>query len=61
MWLRLGIGARAFGVRGGISNRGFGVGVGPVSVGSSWRRRRRSGRRGGGWSGLIPILLFVGS
>ena len=60
MRLRLGIGGRAFGVRGGISNRGFGVGVGPVSVGSSWRRRRRSGRRGGGWSGLIPILLVVG-
>jgi hypothetical protein len=56
--MRLGIGGRAFGVRGGISNRGFGVGVGPVSVGSSWRRRRR--RRGGGWSGLIPILLVVG-
>jgi hypothetical protein len=55
--LRLGIGGRAFGVRGGISNRGFGVGVGPLSVGSSWRRRRR--RSGGGW-GLILILAAIG-
>ena len=59
MRLRLGIGGRAFGVRGGISTRGFGVGVGPVSVGSSWRGRRGR-RRGGGWVGLLPILLVVG-
>lgn len=43
MRLRLGVGGRAFGVRGGISTRGAGVGAGPLSVGTSWRRRRRSG------------------
>ncbi|MGO9101092.1 hypothetical protein [Mycobacterium sp.] len=59
MRLRLGVGGRALGVRGGISTRGFGVGVGPVSAGSSWRGRRRR-RSGGGWAGLILILAAVG-
>jgi hypothetical protein len=58
--LRLGIGGRAFGVRGGVSNTGFGVGVGPVSAGTSWRRRRRSRKSGGGWGVLILIALVVG-
>ncbi len=32
-----GIGGGAFGVRGGISTRGVGVGLGPFSAGTSWR------------------------
>jgi hypothetical protein len=59
MRTRLGIGVRAFGVRGGVSTRGFGVGVGPLSAGGSWRRRRR-GSSGGGWIGVIAILAAVG-
>jgi hypothetical protein len=60
---RLGIGGRAFGVRGGISNRGFGVGVGPFSAGSSWggSRPRRSGRSGSGGGGRSGKPGYVGA
>lgn len=47
-----GIGGGAFGVRGGISTRGIGVGVGPLSAGTSWRS---GGSSGGG--GLIAWLI----
>lgn len=50
--VRLGIGGGAFGVRGGISTRGIGVGVGPFSAGTSWR----SGGSGGG--GLLAWLVL---
>jgi hypothetical protein len=55
--MRLGIGGGAFGVRGGISTRGFGVGVGPFSAGSSWRGRRRSGD--GVFIGFVLVAVFV--
>lgn len=42
--MRFGVGGRLLGVRVGVSNRGFGGGVGPFSVGVS-RRRRRKRRR----------------
>jgi hypothetical protein len=58
--LRLGVGGKAFGVRGGISTRGFGVGVGPVSAGWSWRRRRRRRSGGSGGTGGWSLLLLVG-
>ncbi len=60
MRLRLGVGGKAFGVRGGISNRGFGVGAGPVSVASSWRRRRRRSRRSSGGADGWFLLLIIG-
>ncbi|MBO0884130.1 MAG: hypothetical protein J2P17_28135 [Mycobacterium sp.] len=46
--MRIGIGGSMFGLRAGISNKGFGFGAGPISVGAGWpraRRRRRSVRR----------------
>jgi hypothetical protein len=52
--MRLGIGGGAFGVRGGISTRGVGFGVGPFSAGTSWRGGRSSG---GGGGGLLAILI----
>lgn len=45
--MRFGIGGRAFGVRAGISTRGFGVGVGPLSAGHAWRRTGNRGRSSG--------------
>lgn len=57
--MRLGIGGKAFGVRGGISNRGFGMGVGPVSAGGSWPRGRRRRRSKGGSGGLFVLLLCI--
>jgi hypothetical protein len=59
--VRLGIGGGAFGVRGGISTRGVGVGVGPFSAGTSWRRRRRSGGSGGfvAWLFVAGLVAFV--
>ncbi len=36
--MKLGVGGKLLGVHGGISTRGFGVGLGPLSVGSSWGR-----------------------
>lgn len=54
--MRIGLGGSLFGIRGGVSNRGFGLGIGPVSVGSSWRRR---GRRSSGDS-FIGFVFVVG-
>lgn len=64
--VRIGVGGKIFGVRAGISNRGIGMGLGPVSAGTSWRGGPRwSGgghrpRRGGGSSvnGIVVLLLF---
>jgi hypothetical protein len=55
--MRLGIGGGAFGVRGGISTRGVGVGVGPLSAGTSWRGRRS--RKSGGGNGLIAFIIAL--
>lgn len=58
--VRLGIGGGAFGVRGGISTRGVGVGVGPFSAGTSWRSK--GPRRGGGllaWLILCGVFLLI--
>jgi hypothetical protein len=52
--MRIGVGGGAFGVRGGISNRGIGIGAGPLSAGTAWRRR------GSGGGGLLA-WLFVGA
>lgn len=56
--MRLGVGGGAFGVRGGISTRGVGVGVGPFSAGSSWRR---GGSGGGGFFAwlIAAVLVFL--
>ena len=56
-------GGKAFGVRGGDSSRGFGVGVGPLCARSSWKRRSSRSRRSGdsGWvlsGGLLAFLLY---
>jgi PASTA domain len=55
--LRLGIGGKALGLRGGISTRGVGIGAGPFSAGSSWRGRRS--RKSGGGLGLFFIALIL--
>jgi hypothetical protein len=55
--MRLGIGGRAFGVRGGISTREVGVGVGPLSAGTSWRGRRSP--TSGGSNGLIAFIIAL--
>jgi hypothetical protein len=52
--MRLGVGGGAFGVRGGISTRGVGVGAGPFSAGTSWGRRR-----GGGDGGFIGFAIIA--
>jgi len=57
-------GGKAFGVRGGDSSRGFGVGVGPLCARSSWKRRSSRSRRSGdsGWvlsGGLLAFLLLL--
>ncbi|ORA39207.1 hypothetical protein [Mycobacterium aquaticum] len=52
--MRLGIGGGAFGVRGGISTRGVGVGVGPFSAGTSWRGG------GGGGGGYVAWVILAG-
>jgi len=61
--VRIGIGGGAFGVRGGISNRGIGVGVGPLSVGTSWgsRRKSRSRGRGSGDGGALAFAVIAGA
>jgi hypothetical protein len=53
--MRFGVGGGAFGVRGGISNRGIGVGAGPLSVGTSWR----SSAGGSGFFGQLFGLLIL--
>jgi hypothetical protein len=56
----LGIGGGAFGVRGGTSTRGVGVGVGPLSAGTSWRGKGSSG--GGGliaWLLAAAVVFFI--
>ena len=55
--MRLGIGGGALGFRGGISTRGIGVGVGPLSAGTSWGGRRRRSSSGGG--GFFVFLVAV--
>lgn len=58
--MRLGIGGGAFGVRGGISTRGFGIGVGPLSAGSSWGgRRRRSGDGSFIGFAIVAVVFFL--
>lgn len=61
--VRLGIGGGAFGVRGGISNRGIGVGVGPLSMGTSWggRSKSRSRGRGSGDGGALAFAVIAGA
>jgi hypothetical protein len=54
--MRLGIGGGAFGIRGGISTRGMGVGVGPFSAGTSWRGGRRRGSSAGNGSFIVFLL-----
>mgnify|MGYP001309317437 CR=1 FL=1 len=54
--MRVGVGGRAGPVRAGVSNRGVGAGVGPVSVGSSFN--------GGcgeliGWAFAVVVLGYV--
>lgn len=44
--MRIGIGGGLGPFRGGLSNKGFGVGVGPISVGGSWKRGRRASSDG---------------
>lgn len=53
-----GIGGGAFGIRGGVSTRGVGVGIGPFSAGTSWR----GGSGGGGlvaWLFVAAIFFFI--
>lgn len=57
--MRIGLGGSALGLRGGISNQGFGVGVGPFSAGSSWGRRRRSSRDGGGFFAFLALVVSI--
>jgi hypothetical protein len=59
--MRLGVGGGAFGVRGGISTRGVGVGVGPFSAGTSWRGGRSRGGGGGllAWLIVAALIFFV--
>lgn len=54
--MKFGVGGRVAGVRMGVSSRGYGVGVGPVSAGGSWHRR---GRRGGSSSGGATLFALV--
>ncbi len=51
--VRLGFGGKILGVRGGVSNKGFGVGVGPFSAGSAWKsgKARRPSTKGAPKSG----------
>jgi hypothetical protein len=54
--MRLGVGGGVFGIRGGISTRGLGVGVGPFSAGTSWRR---GGSGGSGFFAWLIVAMFV--
>lgn len=57
--MRIGIGGGAFGVRGGISNRGVGVGLGPLSVGTGWGRRSRRSSGDAGFIGFVMVAGFL--
>lgn len=57
-----GIGGGMFGVRGGISTRGIGLGVGPFSAGTSWRGGSSGGGGGGGllaWLIAAAVIFFI--
>ncbi|WP_405138005.1 hypothetical protein [Nocardia sp. NBC_01388] len=57
--MRIGFGGKAFGVRAGVSTRGIGAGVGPLSAGAAWGGRRPTTRyRSSGGGG--PIVALVG-
>ena len=56
----LGIGGGVFGARGGISTRGVGVGVGPLSAGTSWRGKNRP-EAAGSLLGCLPLPLSSSS
>jgi hypothetical protein len=53
--VKVGVGGRVGPVRGGVSNRGVGVGVGPGSVGHARRGRRSSGSS----IGFVGFLAFL--
>jgi hypothetical protein len=57
--VRSGIGGGAFGVRGGISTRGVGVCVGPLSAGTSWRGGGAGGGGFLGWLIAAGILVLI--
>ena len=59
--MKFGIGGGIGPFRAGVSNKGFGVGAGPLSAGDSWKAGKRRGRRPGGesrGSDAHPIVLF---
>ena len=56
--MRIGLGGSAFGLRGGLSNRGLGVGVGPLSIGTSFRRRHGHRSRRGGGADSAGVLII---
>jgi hypothetical protein len=55
--MKIGIGGSAGGVRAGVSNRGVGAGVGPLSAGKSFRGRTTNS--GGDTEDAINTVLFV--
>lgn len=59
--MKFGIGGGIGPFRAGVSNKGFGVGAGPLSAGDSWKAGKRSGRLPGGQprgSDAQPLVLF---
>jgi hypothetical protein len=63
--MRIGISGGLGPLRGGISTRGFGIGVGPVHASTGWprlrrRRPRRSPASAGDLGALLGVLLAVG-
>lgn len=63
--MKFGIGGGLGPFRGGVSNKGFGVGVGPLSAGDSWKKGRKKGRKNARrpdsmplGSGPQPVVLF---
>lgn len=59
--MRIGLGGGIFGVRAGISNKGVGAGIGPVSAAARWPSapRRNSASSGGG--GIIGFAIVAGA